>query len=143
MPRLPPTRRADYRYFDPVTTRWHDNDVFGHVNNVVYHAWVDTSVNRFLISRGVLELGDADIAGVVAETQLRYLSEISYPDPVTVGIRVEHLGNSSVRYATAIFRGDDDAASAEGHFVHVYVTRKTMTPTPIPAAQRAAFQTIL
>lgn len=143
MPRLPPTRRADYRFFDDVTTRWLDNDALGHVNNVVYHAWVDTAVTRFLINKGILEVGGTEIVGVVAETQLRYLSEISYPDPVTVGIRVERLGTSSVRYATAVFRADDDSASAEGHFVHVYVRRKTMKPTPIPAAQRAAFETIL
>jgi len=143
MTRLPPSVRADYRYFQTITTRWQDNDVFGHVNNVVYYSWIDTAVNNFLIANGILELGSSPIVGVVAETNLRYLSEIAYPDPITVGIRVERLGTSSVRYVSAVFRADDDVASAEGFFVHVYVERGAMRPTPIPAAQRAAFQSIM
>jgi acyl-CoA thioester hydrolase len=144
----PPTRplprpRDTYRYFHTLTTRWHDNDAFGHVNNVVYHAWIDTAVNRFLIDNHVLELGSTPIVGVVAETCLRYLREIAYPDPVTVGVRVEHLGTSSVGYVTGVFRGDDAAPSAEGEYVHVYVARETMRPTPIPVPQRAAFQSIM
>jgi acyl-CoA thioester hydrolase len=113
------------------------------VNNVVYYSWIDTAVNNFLIRNGILELGASEIVGVVAETNLRYLREIAYPDPITVGVRVDRLGTSSVRYVSAVFRGDDEMASAEGFFVHVYVTRAGMTPTPIPAAQRAAFQTIM
>ena len=143
MSRPPPTRRADYRYFQTITTRWHDNDAFGHVNNVVYYEWIDTAVNMFLIERGILELGASEIVGVVAETNLRYLREIAYPDPITVGVRVEKLGNSSVRYVSAVFRADEDEASAEGFFVHVYVDKKSMKPTPIPAAQRAAFESIM
>jgi len=143
MSRPPPTRRADYRYFQTITTRWHDNDAFGHVNNVVYYAWIDTAVNMFLIEQGILELGGSEIVGVVAETNLRYLREIAYPDPVTVGVRVERLGTSSVRYVSAVFRADEDEASAEGFFVHVYVQRATMTPTPIPLNQRAAFESIM
>lgn len=143
MPRQPPSTRADYRYFQIITTRWMDNDVFGHVNNVVYYSWIDTAVNNFLIDHGILELGSSPVVGVVAETNLRYLSEIAYPSPVTVGIRVDRLGTSSVRYVCAVFRGEDDAASAEGFFVHVYVERAAMRPTPIPAAQRAAFQSIM
>lgn len=143
MPRQPPSTRADYRYFQTITTRWMDNDVFGHVNNVVYYSWIDTAVNNFLIDHGILELGSSPVVGVVAETNLRYLSEIAYPAPVTVGIRVDRLGTSSVRYVCAVFRGEDDAASAEGFFVHVYVERAAMRPTPIPAAQRAAFQSIM
>ncbi len=143
MSRPPPSRRAEYRYFQTITTRWHDNDAFGHVNNVVYYEWIDTAVNMFLIENGILELGSSEIVGVVAETNLRYLSEIAYPDPITVGIRVDKLGTSSVRYVSAVFRKDDDEASAEGFFVHVYVAKKTMKPTPIPAAQRAAFESIM
>ncbi len=138
-----PTTRADYRYFQTITTRWQDNDAFGHVNNVVYYSWIDTAVNMFLIEQGILELGASEIVGVVAETNLRYLREIAYPDPITVGVRVERLGNSSVRYVSAVFRADEDVASAEGFFVHVYVARATMKPTPIPQAQRAAFQSIM
>ena len=143
MSRPPPTRRADYRYFQTITTRWHDNDAFGHVNNVVYYEWIDTAVNMFLIERGILELGASEIVGVVAETNLRYLREIAYPDPITVGVRVEKLGKSSVRYVSAVFRADEDEASAEGFFVHVYVDKKSMKPTPSPAAQRAAFESIM
>ncbi len=143
MSRPPPTTRADYRFFQTITTRWMDNDVFGHVNNVVYYSWIDTAVNNFLIDNAILELGSSPIVGVVAETNLRYLREIAYPDPITVGIRVDRLGRSSVRYLCAVFRGDDDAASAEGFFVHVYVERAGMRPTPIPAAQRAAFESIM
>ena len=143
MTRPPPSTRADYRYFQTITTRWMDNDVFGHVNNVVYYAWIDTAVNNFLIDNGILELGSSEAVGVVAETNLRYLKEIAYPDPITVGIRVDRLGTSSVRYVCAVFRADEDKASAEGFFVHVYVARAAMRPTPIPAAQRAAFESIM
>ena len=143
MPRPPPTTRADYRYFQTITTRWQDNDVFGHVNNVVYYAWIDTAVNMFLIEHRILELGASEVVGVAAETSLRYLREIAYPDPVTVGVCVDHLGTSSVRYLSAVFRGDDAQASAEGFFVHVYVRRSTMRPTPIPEAQRDAFRSIM
>ena len=143
MTKHPPSTRADYRYFQTITTRWADNDAFGHVNNVVYYSWIDTAVNNFLIENRILELGSSDIVGVTAETGLRYLREIAYPDPITVGVRVTRLGTSSVRYASAVFRADEDVASAEGFFVHVYVKRATMTPTPIPEAQRTAFKSIM
>ncbi len=143
MTRPPPSTRADYRYFQTITTRWQDNDMFGHVNNVVYYSWIDTAVNNFLIENGILELASSPIVGVVAESMLRYISEIAYPDPVTVGVLVERLGTSSVRYRSAVFRGDQPSASAEGFFVHVYVERASMRPTPIPDAQRGAFLSIM
>ena len=143
MTRPAPGTRADYRHFETIPTRWQDNDAFGHANNVVYFSWIDTAVTNFLIARGILEMGASQVVGVVAEANLRYLREIAYPDPVTIGIRVETLGTSSVRYVTAVFRADEDMASAEGFFVHVYVSKATMTPTPIPQAQRAAFQSIM
>lgn len=143
MSRPQPTRRADYRWFTSITLRWADNDMFGHANNVVYYSWIDTAVNIFLIERGILELHSSEIVGVVAETGLRYLREISYPGSIDVGIRVERLGNSSVRYVAAVFRPGQEDASAEGFFVHVYVRRSSMTPTQIPAAQRSAFETIM
>jgi acyl-CoA thioester hydrolase len=132
MTRPAPTTRSAYRYFVPITTRWHDNDVFGHVNNVVYYAWIDTAVNRFLIDRGLLDIATSTIVGIVAETGCRYIKEIAYPDDVTIGVAVSKLGNSSVRYALGVFRGDDDTASAEAHFTHVYVDRATMRPIRIP-----------
>lgn len=143
MTRKPPPTRADFRDFHPITTRWHDNDVFGHVNNTVYYSWIDTAVNRFLIASGALDLKHSPVIGIVAETGCRYLAEITYPDDVTIGLRVDHLGRSSVRYAAGIFRADDATASAEAHFVHVYVDRATMRPVPIPDHIRHAMQAIM
>ena len=139
--KLPPSR-ADFRWFLPITTRWMDNDPFGHVNNVVYYSWIDTAVNRFLIDHGALDIATSPVVGIVAETGCRYLSEITYPDPVTVGIAVVNLGRSSVRYAAGIFRDEADAASAEGHFVHVYCDRATMRPVPIPDLIRPEMEKI-
>lgn len=140
MSRPPPSTRDRFAYFHTITTRWMDNDVFGHVNNVVYYSWIDTAVNRFLIDRGLLDLSASEVVGVVAETGCRYLSQIAYPDDVTIGLRVTKLGRSSVRYAAGVFRGDDPQASAEGHFVHVYVGRADMRPVPIPDFIRAEMQ---
>jgi len=140
MSRPAPTNRSDYRYFVPIATRWMDNDVYGHVNNVIYYSWFDTAVNGFLMQRGLLDIAASTVVGVVAETGCRYLAQISFPDPVTVGLRVATLGRSSVRYEIGIFRGDAQAASAEGHFVHVYVDRASMRPVPIPDHVRAEMQ---
>ena len=142
MSRPPPPSRADFRWFMPITTRWMDNDPFGHVNNVIYYSWIDTAVNRFLIDNGLLDIPTSPIVGIVAETGCRYFSEISYPDAVTVGLAVETLGRSSVRYACGIFRGDAAAASAAAHFVHVYCERATMRPVPIPDFIRAEMEKI-
>jgi acyl-CoA thioester hydrolase len=143
MPRPPPSPRARFRSFHPITSRWMDNDVYGHINNVVYYSWIDTAVNRFLIARNLLSLAGSAIVGVVAETGCRYHAQIAYPDEVTVGIGVARLGRSSVQYAAGIFRADDELASAEGHFVHVYVERASMRPVAIPDFIRAELQTIM
>jgi acyl-CoA thioester hydrolase len=143
MTRHPPGTRAAYRAFFPITTRWMDNDAYGHVNNVVYYAWFDTAVNRFLIEAGVLDIAGSPAIGIVAETGCRYHASVSYPEAVTIGVRIAHLGRTSVRYEIAAFREDDDAASAEGHFVHVYVDRASMRPVPIPEATRAAMRRLL
>ena len=140
--RTGPERRDAYRAFFPMTTRWMDNDPYGHVNNVVYHAWFDTAVNRFLIGNGLLDIANSAVIAVMAENFCRYYSELSYPDEVTIGVRVGRLGRSSVRYESGAFRGDADVASAEGYFVHVYVDRATMRPVPIPDDARAALATI-
>jgi acyl-CoA thioester hydrolase len=140
--RRAPGTRADYRHFQPMTTRWMDNDPYGHVNNVIYHAWFDAAVNRFLIGRGLLDLASSAIIAVIAENGCRYHSEISYPDDVVIGIRAGRLGGSSVRYESAAFREGADIASAEGFFVHVYVSRDTMRPVPIPDHVRAALAEI-
>jgi acyl-CoA thioester hydrolase len=132
-----PATRADYRAFFPVITRWSDNDPYGHVNNVVYYSWFDSAVNRLLIEAGVLDITQSPIIGIVAETGCRYRASITYPDAVTIGLRVARLGTSSVRWEAAAFREADDRAAAEGHFVHVYVERASMRPVPIPDAVRA------
>ena len=117
-----------------------DNDAYGHVNNVVYYSFFDTAVNRWLIERGLLDIAGSEAIGLVVETQCRYLSPITFPDRVTAGVRVVHLGRSSVRYELALFRNDDETAAALGHFVHVYVDRASRTSVPIPDAVRHALQ---
>ena len=143
MSRRPPSARAEYPHFLALETRWMDNDAYGHVNNVVYYSFFDTAVNRFLIERGVLRIEDSPVIGLVVETGCRYFAPIAFPGTVEVGVRVAHLGTSSVRYELAVFRPGDAAASAEGHFVHVYVDRAGRAPTPLPAELRAVLESIL
>lgn len=135
-------QRSDYKHFHPITTRWMDNDAYGHVNNVVYYSWFDTVVNQFLIANGALDFEHSPVIGLVIETQCNYFASVAFPDLVTAGLRVTKLGNSSVRYEVAIFRGDEDRASAQGHFVHVYVDRLTRKPSAIPDHMRTLLQTI-
>jgi acyl-CoA thioester hydrolase len=135
-------QRSDYQHFHPITTRWMDNDAYGHVNNVVYYSWFDTVVNQFLIANGALDIEHSPVIGLVIETQCNYFASVAFPDLVTAGLRVTKLGNSSVRYEVAIFRGDEDRASAQGHFVHVYVDRLTRKPSAIPDRMRTLLQTI-
>lgn len=142
MSRRPPATRGEFAHFITLPTRWMDNDAYGHVNNVVYYSFFDTAVNRFLIDRGVLRIHSSPVIGLVVETGCRYHRPLAFPDTVEVGVRVAHLGTSSVRYELGIFRQGDDTAAAEGHFVHVYVARDTRAPTPLPAEMRAALQSI-
>ncbi|MGN7103051.1 acyl-CoA thioesterase [Ralstonia holmesii] len=132
--------RDDYRHFHTITTRWMDNDVYGHVNNVVYYSYFDTVVNAYLIQQGVLDLEHSDTIGLVIETQCNYFAPLSFPDPVVAGLRVARLGNTSVRYEVGLFRGDAQEAAAQGHFVHVYVDRETRRPVPLPDALRAVLE---
>jgi acyl-CoA thioester hydrolase len=134
--------RDRYPHHTVLDTRWMDNDAYGHVNNVVYYSFFDTAVNRWLIERGVLDVGASDAIGLVVETGCRYLRPVSFPDRVTAGLRVAHVGTSSVRYEIALFRDDDREASAAGHFVHVYVDRATRRPTRVPDTVRAALETL-
>ncbi|MEY3720595.1 MAG: hypothetical protein RL618_1114 [Pseudomonadota bacterium] len=135
--------RDHFRHFLPISTRWSDNDVYGHVNNVVYYQWFDTVVNEFLIAHGTLDIHEGDAIGLVVETHCNYFSSVAFPERVTAGLCVAKLGTSSVRYEVGIFRGDDRKASAQGHFVHVYVDRVTRKPTPISDKARALLETIL
>jgi acyl-CoA thioester hydrolase len=140
----PETRkRSDFRHFHPITTRWMDNDAYGHVNNVVYYSWFDTVVNQFLIANGVLDVERSPVIGLVVETQCNYFASVAFPDRVTAGMRVTRLGNASVRYEVGIFRNDDDSAAACGHFVHVYVDRESRRPAAIPDPMRTLLQTVL
>jgi len=133
-----PERRAAYPHFLTITTRWADNDQYGHVNNVVYYQFFDTVVNQYLIEAGVLDVARGESIGLVVETACRYFAPVSFPDTVHAGLRVVHLGTSSVRYEIGLFANDDDAAVAQGHFVHVYVDRVGRRPAPLSAALRAA-----
>jgi len=131
--------RSDYRFFLPITTRWMDNDIYGHVNNVTYYSYFDTVVARFLLGAGAINLVDSAVIGVVVETQCRFHAPAAFPDDLTAGLRVEHLGKTSIRYGIGIFRGENATVSAEGHFVHVYVDRATQRrPAPLPDLLRAA-----
>lgn len=142
MQRPEPEQRGAYRHFLRIGTRWMDNDAYGHVNNVVYYSWFDTVVNEYLVRRGVLDIDRGNIIGLVVETQCRYFSELAFPEPVDLGLRVGRLGTSSVRYEIGVFAEGEAAASAQGHFIHVYVDRATRRPTPLPAPLRAALEHI-
>lgn len=134
--------RDQYRHFRPLDTRWMDNDVYGHVNNVTYYSYFDTGVNAYLIEQGVLDIHHGATIGLVVETGCRYFAPVAFPDSLDIGIRVAHLGNSSVRYEVALFRRGDEQAAAAGHFTHVYVDRHTRRPTQLPPDLRAALQAI-
>lgn len=134
---------ADYRQHVAITTRWSDNDAYGHINNVTYYSFFDTAVNTWLIRRGVLDIQNSSVIGLVVETGCRYFRPLAYPVDVTAGIRVARIGTSSVRYEVGIFGGEETTAAAEGHFIHVYVSRETGRPVPLPAELRAALETIL
>ena len=135
-----PEPRAAYAAFRPITTRWMDNDVYGHVNNVVYYSFFDTAVNGLLMEAGVLDIHAGEVIGLVVETQCNYFAPIAFPQPVTAGVRVAQLGRSSVRYEIALYAGDAPASAAAGHFVHVYVDRATRRPVPLPEPLRAVLQ---
>jgi acyl-CoA thioester hydrolase len=134
--------RAAYRLFRPITTRWMDNDVFGHVNNVVYYSYFDTAVNGYLIEQGVLDIAGSPIVGLVVETGCAYFESVAFPDALEAGLAVESLGRSSVRYRIGIFREGATAASAQGHFIHVYVDRTTQQSVAIPPNIRAVLAAI-
>ena len=141
--RNPAGLRSGYREFRALTTRWMDNDVYGHLNNVVHYSLFDTSVNAWLIAQGLLDPRQGNQIGVVAESGCRYHSEMGFPDTVTAGLRVARIGTSSVRYEIGLFRNDDDVAAAEGFFVHVYVDAATRRPQALHTALRSALQTLV
>tara|TARA_R110001592_G_scaffold357416_1_gene660702 strand:+ start:301676 stop:302107 length:432 start_codon:yes stop_codon:yes gene_type:complete len=140
MSKAGPPSRADYKVFYPISTRWSDNDIYGHVNNVTYYSYFDTAANRYLIEEGGLDIGDGSIVGYVVSSGCEYHAPITYPEPVEAGLRVDRLGNSSVQYGLAIFRQGSDEAVAHGHFVHVFVNRAENKSVPIPESLRTALE---
>ena len=135
--------REAYRIVRPLQTRWADNDVYGHVNNVVYYSYFDTIVNGYLVEQGALDIEKRAVIGLVVETACRYFAPLAFPEMLDGALRVARIGNSSVRYEIGIFRAGEAAPAAEGHFVHVYVDRATRRPTALPAPLRAALEAIL
>jgi acyl-CoA thioester hydrolase len=138
-----PQTRGAYRHFSPITTRWMDNDAYGHINNVVYYSYFDTVVNRYLIDAGVLDVQRGDVIGLVVETHCNYFSSLAFPQEVEAGLRVAHLGSSSVRYEIGLFGIDESLTAASGHFVHVYVDRATRRPAKLPPALIRTLQGLL
>jgi acyl-CoA thioester hydrolase len=138
-----PTTRADYPHFLPINTRWSDNDLYGHVNNVVYYSYFDTVVNEYLIRHGALDLEAGKTIGLVVETHCSYFASLAFPERIDAGLRVTQLGSTSVRYEVGIFSAGSEQAAAQGHFVHVYVDRETRLPVPLPDALVAALKPLV
>ncbi len=130
--------RGDYRAFRTIATRWMDNDAYGHINNTVYYSWFDTAVNALLVEYGLLDISAGPLIGLVVETGCRYARSIAFPEPVEAGVRIAHLGTSSIRWEVAIFTTANESAAATGFFVHVYVDRGSRRPVPLPAEWRNA-----
>ncbi|MDB4348099.1 acyl-CoA thioesterase [bacterium] len=134
--------RENYKVFYPITTRWSDNDIYGHVNNVAYYSYFDTVANQYLIDEGGMDISDGRVVGYVVNSGCDYHSPITYPERIEAGLRVDKLGNSSVQYGIGIFREGEDNPAAHGHFVHVFVERAVNRSVPIPASLRAALEKI-
>lgn len=140
MTRPVPHGRDAYRWFMTIATRWADNDVYGHVNNTVFHQWFDTAVNQCLIEAGLLDIEAGDPIGLVVETGCSYFAPLSFPGDVEVGIAVERLGSSSITYRIGVFGEGQNEPSAQGHFTHVYVGRESRRPTALPEAWRVKLE---
>ncbi|MCB2099413.1 MAG: acyl-CoA thioesterase [Rhodobacterales bacterium] len=135
--------RGDYTRFMPIQTRWSDNDLYGHVNNVTYYSYFDTAVNAYYIEAAGMDILNAEVIGVVVETKCNFRSSVAYPEALVAGLRVAHLGRTSVRWEIGIFGPDQETAAAFGHFVHVFVDRASNTPVPIPPRIRAALERLV
>ncbi len=132
--------REDYKHFLNIPTRWMDNDVYGHVNNVVYYSYFDTVINKYLIDEGGLDFANDPVIGIAVQTHCEFKQSLQFPDVIDAGLRVGHLGNSSVRYEIGLFKQGDDAIAAAGYFVHVFVERTSQKPVPIPDGIRTALE---
>ncbi|MFZ3082577.1 acyl-CoA thioesterase [Rhodoferax ferrireducens] len=138
-----PAPRSAYKVFRSISTRWMDNDAYGHVNNVIYYSWFDTAVNAYLIEQGVLDIHHGDTIGLVIETQCNYFSPLAFPQTVEAGIRVARLGASSVRYEVGLFAQGEPLTAARGHFIHVYVDKQSRRPAPLPLNLKTVLETLL
>ena len=127
-----PEPRDAYRHFTSLTTRWMDNDAYGHLNNVVYYSLFDTAVNRYLIEAGALDIQRSPVIGLVVETHCNYFASIEFPQAVDAGLRVARRGSSSVRYEIGLFAAGQPLTAARGHFIHVYVDRESRRPASLP-----------
>jgi acyl-CoA thioester hydrolase len=141
--KAPAERRDRFPHFIVIPTRWMDNDVYGHVNNVVYYAYFDTVINRYLIGEGGLDIAAGAVIGVAAESHCRYRQAVAFPADIDAGLRVGKLGRSSVRYEIGLFARGEEEAAAEGWFVHVFVDRATRRAAPIPDRIRAALERLV
>jgi acyl-CoA thioester hydrolase len=130
--------RRDYPHLQPIGTRWHDNDIYGHVNNVTYYSYFDSAVNAYLIEVGGLDIHDGEVVGFVVSSSCDYFASIAFPERIEIGLRVAKLGNSSVQYELAVFKQGEEQACAAGRFVHVFVERASNRPLPIPERLREA-----
>ena len=136
-------QRSDYLHFVDLTTRWADNDIYGHVNNVMYYSYFDTTANTYLIEHGCLDIHDGKVIGLVVDSGCSYFAPLAFPDRLQGGLRIAQIGSSSVRYEIAIFKVGEDSAAAQGHFVHVFVDRDSRKPVAIPEAMRTALSQII
>ena len=142
MSRTAAPTRADFKAWRKLTTRWADNDAYGHVNNTVYYEWFDSAVNAWMVDQGMLDIASGDPIALVVETRCTYAAPLAFPQDVDVGLAVTQLGRSSIRYRIGVFAEDSDAAAAEGEFVHVVVDRATRRPVEIPADWRVKLEVI-
>ena len=134
--------RSDFKWFIDLQSRWMDNDAYGHINNVIYYAWFDTAVNRFLVDNELLDYQNDTVHGIVIESKCTYLKEFTYPDVAQVGLKLQRLGNTSVAYDIGLFHVGDDDAAALGYLVHVYVDTQTRQPVRVPDTVRAGIEAL-
>ena len=137
-----PTNRSDYNYFFKMSTRWNDNDIYGHLNNVIYYELFDTAVNKWLIKNNLIDTKNGNNIGLIVRSGCNYFSSFEYPEDIDAGIRVTKIGNSSVRYEVGLFKPNDDMASADGFFIHVYVDRVKNKPISLDYEFKKKLDTI-
>ena len=137
-----PTNRSDYNYFFRMSTRWNDNDIYGHLNNVIYYELFDTAVNKWLIKNNLIDIKYGNNIGLIVQSGCNYFSSFEYPEEIDAGIRVTKIGNSSVRYEVGLFKPNDDLASADGFFIHVYVDRASNKPITLDYEFKKKLDTI-